>query len=220
MNTYALICAKSNSKRLKNKNFLRIDNKRLIDHVYQNCKNSKIFEKIIISSDKKIQIKDKKFIHHLRNRNLIKKNISVFDVCKKIVKQFQFNPKDLIFIIYPTAILIDKKIIKTSRDIFLKSKHDSLMGVNKVNYSPYKSLYKNSKGFFKPLFKSEILNETKKDLYYSNGSFFWLNVSSLIKFKSFYTPKLGIFEVSEKKSCDVDTIEDFKILKKKFFKQL
>ena len=66
------------------------------------------FEKIIISSDKKIQIKDKKFIHHLRDRNLIKK-IYLFDVCKKIVKQFQFNPKDLIFIIYPTAILIDKK---------------------------------------------------------------------------------------------------------------
>ena len=220
MNTYAFICAKSNSKRLKHKNFLKINGKRLINYVFHNCKNSKIFKNIIISSNKKININDKKFIFHKRNTRLIKENVTVFDVCKKITQQFKLSPSDLVFVIYPTAILIDKELIKNSRKKFLNNNYDTLMGVSRVNYSPYKSIYKSSKGFYKPLFGSKILNKTKKDFYYSNGSFFLIKVSTLMKFKNFYTPKLGIFEVSNKKGCDVDTIEDLKILKKKLFKQL
>ena len=51
-----IICAKSNSKRVKNKNFVKINNKPIINFTIEAALKSKIFNKIYINTDKKILI--------------------------------------------------------------------------------------------------------------------------------------------------------------------
>ena len=46
-----IICARKNSKGIKNKNLLKLKNKSLIEISYRQAKNSNIFKKIILSSD-------------------------------------------------------------------------------------------------------------------------------------------------------------------------
>ena len=48
-----IICAKSNSKRVKNKNFVKINNKPIINFTIEAALKSKIFNKIYINTDKK-----------------------------------------------------------------------------------------------------------------------------------------------------------------------
>ncbi len=49
----ALIPARSGSKRIKNKNILRLGKKPLMINSLELCKNSKIFDKIHLSTDSK-----------------------------------------------------------------------------------------------------------------------------------------------------------------------
>ena len=220
MNNYAIIAAKSNSQRLKKKNFIKIDGKSLLNHVYENCLKSKIFQNIIISSDKILNFNNKEFQFHLRSKDLTLSKVSVFEVSKKIIKEYKLKNNDNIFIIYPTAILIKKKVITKSKNIFLKSEYDCLMGASKMASSPFKALYKTKNNYFKPLMNKQILKQTDKNFFFCNGSFFWIKVKHIKKYNNFYTPKLGIYELQTNESCDVDDVNDLKILKKKYFKQL
>ena len=52
-----IICVRKNSKGIKNKNLLKINNQSLIEISFKQAKNSKIFNKIILSSDSEQMIK-------------------------------------------------------------------------------------------------------------------------------------------------------------------
>ena len=54
---YALITARKNSKGIKNKNLLKINNKSLFQISINNAKKTKIFDKIFCSTDSKYMIK-------------------------------------------------------------------------------------------------------------------------------------------------------------------
>ena len=51
MKIIAIIPARDNSKRIKNKNLLKINNKPILEINYNNLKKTKIFDKIILSSE-------------------------------------------------------------------------------------------------------------------------------------------------------------------------
>jgi len=66
MNVLAIIPARSGSKGIKNKNIKKINNITLIERAYIVAKKSKIFDKIIISTDSP------------KYQNLMKKKILIF----------------------------------------------------------------------------------------------------------------------------------------------
>ena len=51
MNILCTICARSGSKEVKNKNIIKIGKKILINFTIDQAKKSKIFDKIVISTD-------------------------------------------------------------------------------------------------------------------------------------------------------------------------
>ena len=53
MKILCTICARSGSKNLKNKNFKKLNNKLLIEHTIEQAINSKLYSKIVLSSDDK-----------------------------------------------------------------------------------------------------------------------------------------------------------------------
>ena len=56
MNILCLICGREGSKGIKNKNMISVNNKKLIDITINQAISSKIFNKIVVSTDsKKIQ---------------------------------------------------------------------------------------------------------------------------------------------------------------------
>ena len=50
---YCLICARKNSKGLKNKNILKFKNSTLVEHTFDQALNSKYISKVFVSTDSK-----------------------------------------------------------------------------------------------------------------------------------------------------------------------
>ena len=95
-----IIAARKNSKRLRNKNILKIDGKSLIEIVIKKAKKSKIFDKIIVSTDsKKIAKIAKKCgaeVPFLRSKKLSDDKTGTGEVAKDfILKIIQTNVLNL-----------------------------------------------------------------------------------------------------------------------------
>ena len=56
MNILCLICARKGSKGIKNKNIIKIKNKKLIEITIDQAKKSKLFQNIVVSTDSKYKI--------------------------------------------------------------------------------------------------------------------------------------------------------------------
>ena len=61
----AIICARKNSKRIKNKNFIKVGGIPLINYTIDAAVNSKIFNRIIINTDNKKYTYSKQGIYNL-----------------------------------------------------------------------------------------------------------------------------------------------------------
>ncbi len=215
MSIYAIIPAKNKSRRLKNKNFLKFSGKSLYEIVAKNCLLSKCFDKIILSTDRKnlkFKLKDKKLIVDNRPKTLSGKSATVAQVASYIIKKYGFSKKDVFFIIYPTAILIDGNIIRKSFLEFKKKKMKYLMSVQKYQNSPIKALKKFGK-LYNPIFKKKILEQTDKNYVFSDGGFYWYKVSYFLKYLNFYPKEINGFVLTKYQNIDLDDKDDLSALK-------
>lgn len=81
-----IIAARSGSKRLKNKNILKISNKTLIEIVIEKAIESKIFDKVFVSTDSnkiaKIAKKSGALVPFLRSKKLSSDKVGILPVLK------------------------------------------------------------------------------------------------------------------------------------------
>ena len=125
MKIIAIIPARGNSKRIKNKNLLKIFNKPILKINYNNLKKIKIFDKIILSSESsRIQKISKKIGYDLiinRPKNLSKDKTSTVSVISHAIK-FLTDKIDFTHVccIYPMAILLQKKYFLSAKKILKK----------------------------------------------------------------------------------------------------
>ena len=123
----AFIPARSGSKRLKNKNIKIINSHPLIFWTIYKAIKSKIFDKIIFSSDsikyyntiisllRKKKISTKNVFFDLRSKKESSDKKKIFDYLKKsFVKKIKLNKTDLIVLLLPTAPL---RKVKTIRNV-------------------------------------------------------------------------------------------------------
>ena len=209
----AIVPARSNSKRLKNKNFLKINNKSLTSIVVENLFSTGIFDKIIVSSENenaKLNLPLDKCSFHLRKASLAKDTSTVVDVCIDILKIEELKTVKEFLCIYPTAININPKLIINSYNFFNNEQEDCdyLMGVSKYNHSPFQALIKNNSDFLEPLWPDLCFKQSQefKDTFVSNGSLYWAKSESFLKDKSFYGKKMKGFLVD---NIDINYYDDF-----------
>ena len=116
----AIVPARKNSKRIKNKNTVDFFGKPLISRTLKNLINSKIFSKIYVSTDSKkiaeISKKSGAEVLYPRPKNLSNNNAILLDVMSYEVKKLQKKNIKMneVFCILPTAIFIKKSDILKS----------------------------------------------------------------------------------------------------------
>ena len=121
--------------------------------------------------------------------------------------------------VYSTAVLIKEKTLRQSFLKFLSDKNTNvLMGVSKYNYHPVQALkiMKNSNAKLLNNYYEKKQSHTYPQTRVSNGTFYWGKSSQFLKERTFYSKKLKTFDVPEEEVCDVDTLDDYQKLKKKF----
>tara|TARA_A100000164_G_C21917939_1_gene779180 strand:- start:1175 stop:1861 length:687 start_codon:yes stop_codon:yes gene_type:complete len=213
-----LIPARSGSKRIKNKNILKINNKPIINWTIQTARNSNIFDRICVSTDslkisnivKKVGVK----VPFLRPKKYATDKSTDEDVINHFLKYAKKEKIQLhsICYFYPTSILITEKILIKSFKKFKKSKANYLLSI--CSYSAPLDIALKLKGESLVEFlnskDSKKRTQDMKKYYHDAGQFYWFKVKDykIIKDKQF-----NYFYLDKKMSVDVDSKEDLEMLK-------
>ena len=217
MKIIAIIPARDNSKRIKNKNLLKINNKAILEINYNNLKKTKIFDKIILSSESnRIQKLSKKIGFDLvinRPKNLSKDDTSTASVISHAIK-FLADKIDFTHVccIYPMAILIGKNDLLKAKQI-IKKKNEIVFPALKYSHPIQRSFKINKNSNIKYNISHKLLSRKTQSFseYFHDAGQFYLG--SNYAWKNFIDTKKRCFKIKNDKAIDVDNYDDFEILK-------
>ena len=210
----SVICARSGSKRIKNKNIVNFFGKPIIYYPIKHEKKNKFINKIYVSTNspkiKKISEKYGASVPYLRSKKLSNDEATLKEVLKNFCDNVKFEEK-YVCCIYSTAVLLENKVINSA---FLKIKkldYDLIIGVKEFESDPEFALeIKGNKLDF--VNKSSYLNQKKIIKKYSDaGSFFIFNKENYSKTN--YIPKKTTFiKLKNHMAVDVNDKKDLKLL--------
>ena len=208
-----VIPARKNSKRLPNKNLLKVNKKSLIQRTIDIAKQITDKENIIISTDsskiQKIAKQNQINVPWLRPKKLSSDKASSENVVLHALNWYEKNFKKVncLLLSQPTSPFRKKNSILKGLNLFEKNKKFSIISIGKVNNT-------NSHKFFFMKEKNKLMNifNQKNNFYRPNGSFYIIKPSILRSQKTFYIKKLkGFILKSQKENIDIDNIYDLKI---------
>jgi pseudaminic acid cytidylyltransferase len=217
-----IIPARSGSKRIKKKNIQKINGVPIIAITINIAKKSKLFKRIIVSTDcpkiATIAKKNGAEVPFLRNKKLSDDYTPTFEVLIDAIKKIGTQKEKFHFCIYPTSILITKKDLKIALLKIIKTKSEYICPIAEFENNPYRSFV------IKPphikfawpshqLKRSQDLNK----LYYDTGSFYIYKTKALLKTTTKkIIPRKSTYIILKKKLIDVNVPKDLKLLKKLF----
>ena len=230
-----IICfipARSGSSRVKNKNIRIINNRPLIYWTVLKALKSKMFDRIVLSSDsfeyykillkflKKDKLKHQNLIFDKRDLSHSMTKSKIFDYLKyDFINKFKLKKKDLIVQMMPTCPLRSINTIKKSIRYSIRNKKNCFSVCEYDFHLAFAFEIKKSKGW-KPVFKKSPMitgntqSQSQKKYFHPNGVISCLFVRSLKKkSKSIYKNSYPIIVATEE-TLDIDTEEDLENLKK------
>ncbi len=210
----AIATARLESKRLKNKNIIKIKKNRcLLDWTFEATQNSDLIDRVVLSTEsKKIAsigrrigfetpfLRPKKF-----SLDHVDSEAPLIHTLKKLKVKY-----DYILLLQPTSPLRTGKDIDNSIKKIINSKYQSLLSISKNKKKNKYVINLNKDRTIK--FKDEKNNDGY--FYYLNGAIFIAQRSFLLKKKDFISKKTGYYLMPHSRSIDIDTKDDLKKLKK------
>ena len=210
----AIICARSGSKRIKNKNIINFFGKPIISHVIDIAKKSKMFSKVYVSTDsKKIQNISEKAgatVPYIREDKYSDDISTLKDALQDFCKNVKFKD-EYVCCIYSTSVLLEKLNFKIAYEKIRKLNLDLIVAIKEFETHPQNALiiknnylsFDNRKSFFK----------NKKIKKYSDaGAFFIFNKNKYFK-KKYLPKKSSYIELSNLQAVDVNEEKDLQLLK-------
>ena len=222
-----IIPARSQSKKLKNKNIRLLNNHPLVAYSIEAAKNIEEKNKIVhLSTDSKTIINISKKYYKI-NDDLRPKKIArdeSLDIDFLNYTLYFYSKKNILFkyciILRPTNPIRKKKTLNSFYNVFKNSKFDSLKSIYKSQKTPYKMWTKKDRLIRNIINnrKGEFFNYPRQKLpqtYYQTGTIEIINIDYKNKLKNFSGKKIMGIEVSDAESIDIDDINDLKIASKK-----
>ena len=223
MNILCTICARKGSKGLKNKNFLKINKKLLIEYSLETAIKSNIFKTISVSSDFEFSKKFKKKYRNvffykrpfLLSGDKIGKVHVIRDLFVKTEKHNKLN-YDYIIDLDVTSPLRTVSDIKKALNKMLKSKKLNLITVTHAKKNPYFNMIEvknNISRLVKTNNKQILTRQDAPKIYEMNASIYIWKRNFLMSSDKVITNNTEYFIMSRDKSIDIDDKFDFLIVK-------
>ena len=216
-NSIAIIPARFGSKRIKQKNIKSFLNKPIISYTIKTAIRSKLFSKIIVSTDnKKIANISKKYGATdiiFRPNKLSNDHAGTLGVIKHSIQKLDERGIyfDYVCCIYPCSVLINSKDLLKSYKRVVNSKH-------KFVFSSLKFSHPIQRGFVIKKNKIKFLsgNKPKKgrtqdmaEVYHDAGQFYWGRKIDWKKTDKILSNNCGHYLVPHNKAIDIDNIDDW-----------
>ena len=218
MKFIALIPARANSIRIKNKNLIKFKGVSLVERTIITAKKSKYLKNIFLNSDsKKILSIRKKFKNincYLRPKYLSTSKVKMIDVIKNFISKVELSKNDYVVLLQPTSPLRSYSDIDRCCKSILKNKSDIVVTVTKKNFNNEnnKEMYIKNKDK-KTLHNSNVnLNKGKNRVVYRNGPSVLVIKLKNLKNK-LYFGKINYVIVPKNRSIDINNHNDLVRLK-------
>ena len=215
----ALIPARGGSKGIKNKNLVKINKKPIVDIAIDYAISSKLFSKIILSSDnKKIlnRAKKKNIIIHQRSKKLSADHSLLKDTILNITSTYNLKKEYILIILEPTSPLRNLDDLKIATKKITKNNLDSYCTFAESFISPYR-IWNISKNNLKPFLTNKNSwgpRQSFKQYYQPIGNIIAIKLKKFSKNKKILFGKTGYSIVPKKRAFDIDSIDDLEIVRK------
>ena len=218
INKVAIIPARYGSKRIKKKNIKKFYSKPMITWVISKLIKSKIFDKIVVSSDSKkiLDISRKCGANILINRpaNLSDDKITTVPVIRHAINELKLNynySPEYICCVYPcNPFLVVQDLIK-SLNLIKKNKSKFVFPITEYSHPIQRALkigkFNNLTSFFNKnsLKRTQDLEKTFHDV----GQFYWGTRKQWTKNDNIHAKSIGIV-IPNWRVVDIDNISDWK----------
>ena len=213
-----IIPARKGSKGIKNKNIIKIYNKKLVEYTFEKLHKVPSERKYVLSDSnivKKIAVKYKININYLRTAKLSKDNTTLIEnLChfeKFIDKKIKFNHY---IILQPTSPLRNYKDIENATRKYLKNKSESLFSISPSLEHPSESIFFKKNKIFYFNKSNNTLRQNYKKSYFINGAIYIFNRKLLKNKKIISKMKHSTYEMSKIRSIDLNDYQDLELAKK------
>jgi len=223
----AIIPARGSSKSIPQKNIVALAGKPLLVWTITAALKSKLVNRIVVSSDdeKILKVASKFGAEPIKRPKAIAGdkspfNLLIFHALDYLKKKEKYIPDVLVYL-QPTSPLRDSKDIDKALSL-LKGEVASVISVYEVDNKFLKSFIIDGKGFMRGVSNNQFPFMNRQDLpkiFMPNGAIYIVKKEFFMKTGKLFSDKTVPFIMSNKKSLDIDSMEDLKkaekILKKK-----
>lgn len=221
-----VVLARAGSKGIKNKNFIKVLGKSLIEYSFDEIKKSKLIDYSILSSDSKkiIEIAKKNSIDapFVRPKNLSKDVSKSEDAILHVLKYLEKINKifDYILLIEPTSPLRDYEDIDNIIKFNIENKFSSSVSISDVSTCHPSFMYrihdtKITKEFKNKKYQSLPRQKISK-LYFMEGSLYIADIKYFMSKKKFIGNNTGGYIMPKWKSLEIDDPIDLFIFESLF----
>lgn len=214
----AIIPARGGSKRIPDKNIKPFLGKPIIGHVIEHALNSKIFDRVMVSTDSQsiAEIAQKfgaevPFMRSAKNSDDFATTsavlLEVLDEYKNLGVQF-----DWFCCIYPVAALISGPILQKAWANVHGSRFDSMMSVVAYGHPIQRALAVSDAGiqFVSPEYRSTRTQDLPRR-FHDAGQFYFAKTAEFLRSKSVISENCAPFEISELECQDIDSLVDWRL---------
>ena len=215
----AVIPARGGSKGLPRKNILPVDGKPLIAWTIDAALMSKVVNKVILSSDDDEIIKVASLYGceapFVRPKELATDSATSIDVVLHAIEHLPGY--DFVILLQPTSPLRHALDIDGAFAQMLSMGASTCVSVSEVDQSPYWMYSLNSSGRLESLLPPLQGVTRRQDLppvYGLNGAIYIARIEEFLRTGNFVGDNCVAYEMPKNRSLDIDTVEDFNLLKK------
>ena len=212
----AVIPARAGSRGIPCKNIVNLAGKALVAYTIEAAKQSKIFDKIVVSTDsERIESISVKYGAQVvkRPKRLARDRAptepAMLHVLEKLKKKDDYEP-DIVFLLQPTSPLRADENIKAAYKKFVKEKLDSLLSVARNTTF----IWKEEKNRFKPLNYNHLHRPRRQEIkgqFRENGAIYITKYKILMKYRNRLGGRIGYYVMSDEGSFEIDSALDLLI---------
>ncbi len=210
MKIVSIIPARGGSKGIPLKNLKLLNGKRLLDYSIEASLNSELIDRTIVSTDnyKIFKRAEKLGVEVIqRPKRLATDSASIestIEHCLNYLKEKENYMPDIVVLLQNTSPLRTAKHVNEAIDLFLKHKYDSMLS----GYSSHHFLWKTKNGEMFPVNynpKKRPNRQQFKNQFIENGAIYITKYGVFQKNKCRISGKIGLYEMPEELSIDIDT---------------
>ena len=209
-----IIPIRANSKRIKNKNFRKINKIPLVKFVLNNIQNSKYIDDFYIASEKLNNVK--KIINNKKNINFFlrsKKSSTQIAQTEVVIREFLKKIKiDILILVQATNPFVKSIYLDNAIEKLINQRLDSILSVVKSKHFIW-----SNKKFSSPInynINHRKMSQSLKGYYVENGSFYIFYRKNFLKTNNRLHGKIGVFEMPKESIFEIDDLDDLKIIRK------